>query len=120
MDRTRIRTTAGVLAVCFMALISAYAQGDKVKVKGLITARTGETIVLKTTDGAAVTVLLDDDTKVQQPTGLIGARKKQMSAAVLVPGLKVSVEGTSQDATHVLANSITFDKNDLQTAEMIQ
>ena len=47
-------------------------------------------------------------------------RKKQMSAAALIPGLKVSVDGTSQDATHVLAKSITFDKDDLQTAEMIQ
>jgi len=47
-------------------------------------------------------------------------RKKQMSAAELIPGLKVSVDGTSQDATHVLAKSITFDKDDLQTAEMIQ
>jgi outer membrane protein OmpA-like peptidoglycan-associated protein len=99
--------------------MSAYAQGDKTKVKGLITARTGDTIVLKTTDGSSVTVLLDDDTKVQQPKGL-GMRKKQMSAAVLIPGLKVSVDGTSQDATHVLAKSITFDKDDLQTAEMIQ
>jgi outer membrane protein OmpA-like peptidoglycan-associated protein len=43
-----------------------------------------------------------------------------MSAAVLIPGLKVSVDGTSKDATHVLAKSITFDKDDLQTAEMIQ
>ncbi len=43
-----------------------------------------------------------------------------MSAAVLIPGLKVSIDGTSQDATHVLAKSITFDKDDLQTAEMIQ
>jgi OOP family OmpA-OmpF porin len=43
-----------------------------------------------------------------------------MSAAALIPGLKVSVDGTSQDATHVLAKSITFDKDDLQTAEMIQ
>jgi outer membrane protein OmpA-like peptidoglycan-associated protein len=99
--------------------MSAYAQGEKTKIKGLITARTGDTIVLKTTDGSSVTVTLDDDTKVQQPTGL-GIRKKQMSAAVLIPGLKVSVDGTSQDATHVLAKSITFDKDDLQTAEMIQ
>ena len=37
-----------------------------------------------------------------------------------MPGLKVSVDGTSQDATHVLAKSITFDGDDLQTAEMIQ
>jgi outer membrane protein OmpA-like peptidoglycan-associated protein len=115
-----MRIIAGLSAACLVASISAYAQGEKAKVKGLITARTGETIVLKTTDGTAMTVVLDDDTKVQQPKGLIGARKKQMSAAVLVPGLKVSVDGTSQDATHVLAKSITFDKDDLQTAEMIQ
>jgi OOP family OmpA-OmpF porin len=102
-----------------VALLSAYAQGEKTKVKGLITARTGDTIVLKTTDGSSVTVTLDDDTKVQQPKGL-GIRKEKMSAAVLIPGLKVSVDGTSQDATHVLAKSITFDKDDLQTAEMIQ
>src|SRR6516225_8970010 len=109
----------GILAVCFVLLTSVQAQ-DKVKVKGLITTRTGETIVLKTTDGNTMTVVLNDDTKVQQPKGLIGMRKKEMSAAVLIPGLKVSVDGTSQDATHILAKSITFDKGDLQTAEMIQ
>lgn len=119
MRSNRTRIIPGLLAICFLALLSAYAQGDKVKVKGLITDRTGETIVLKTTDGTT-TVILDDDTKVQQPKGLIGARKKQMSAAVLIPGLKVSVDGTSQDATHVLAKSITFSGDDLQTAEMIQ
>ena len=114
-----MRIFVGLVAVCFVALLSVYAQGEKTKVKGLITARTGDTIVLKTTDGSSVTVTLDDDTKVQQPKGL-GIRKEKMSAAVLIPGLKVSVEGTSQDATHVLAKSITFDKDDLQTAEMIQ
>lgn len=119
MASKRMRILVGLLAVCFVALLSAYAQGEKTKVKGLITARTGDTIVLKTTDGSSMTVTLDDDTKVQQPKGL-GVRKKQMSAAVLIPGLKVSVDGTSQDATHVLAKSITFDGDDLQTAEMIQ
>jgi OOP family OmpA-OmpF porin len=119
MHSKRIRIMVGLLAVCFVALLSANAQGEKTKVKGLITARTGDTVVLKTTDGTSVTVTIDDDTKVQQPKGL-GVRKKQMSAAVLIPGLKVSVDGTSQDATHILAKSITFDKDDLQTAEMIQ
>jgi len=114
-----MRIVVGLLAVCFVALLSAYAQGEKTKAKGLITARTGDTVVLKTTDGSMMTVTLDDDTKVQQPKGL-GIRKKQMSAAVLIPGLKVSVDGTSQDDTHVLAKSITFDGGDLETAEMIQ
>ena len=119
MHSKRIRIIVGLLTMCFVALLSANAQGDKTKVKGLITARTGDTIVLKTTEGSSLTVTLDDDTKVQQPKGL-GVRKKQMSAAVLMPGLKVSVDGTSQDSTHVLAKSITFDGDDLQTAEMIQ
>jgi len=119
MNNKRMRIIVGLLTACLVALLSANAQGDKTKVKGLITARTGDTIILKTTDGGSITVTLDDDTKVQQPKGL-GVRKKQMSAAALIPGLKVSVDGTSQDATHVLAKSITFDKDDLQTAEMIQ
>jgi outer membrane protein OmpA-like peptidoglycan-associated protein len=109
----------GLLTLAFAAWMPVHAQGDKTKVKGLITGRTGDTLVLKTTDGTNVTVTLDDNTKVQQPKGL-GMRKKQMSAAVLIPGLKISVDGTSTDATHVLAKSITFDKDDLQTAEMIQ
>jgi outer membrane protein OmpA-like peptidoglycan-associated protein len=109
----------GLLAVFFVASLSANAQGEKTKVKGLITARTGDMLVLKTTGGGTMNVLLDDDTKVQQPKGL-GIRKKQMSAAVLIPGLKISVDGTSQDDTHVLAKSVTFDGDDLQTAEMIQ
>src|SRR5215471_10767235 len=119
MRSKALRIAVGILAVFFVVLTSAQAQ-DRVKVKGLITTRTGETIVLKTTDGNAVTVVLDDGTRVQQPRGLIGVRKKSMSAAVLIPGLKVSVDGTRQDATHILAKSITFDRNDLQTAEMIQ
>jgi OOP family OmpA-OmpF porin len=121
MHSNRRRIVTLVLAVCFLALMSAnaVAQGEKAKVKGLITNRTGETLVVKTADGE-VTVTLDDDTKVQKPKGLIGARKKEMSAAVLIPGLRVSVEGTSSDPTHILAKSITFDSDDLNTAQEIQ
>ena len=119
MHNKRLRIVVGLLTVCFLVRMPAYAQGGEIKVKGLITSRTGEAIVLKTTDGNNVTVILDDYTKVQQPKGL-GMRKKDMSAAVLMPGLKVSVDGTSQDATHILAKSIKFDGDDLQTAEMIQ
>ena len=118
MRNKRMRIVVGLLAVCFVALLSAYAQGEKTKVKGLITARTGDTIVLKTTDWKQDDRYVSSMTtpRVQQPKGL-GIRKKQMSAAVLIPGLKVSVDGTSQDATHVLAKSITFDGDDLETAE---
>jgi len=101
-----------------VALPPGQAQ-DKAKVKGVITTHTGETILVKTSAGATVTVLVDEDTKVQQPTGL-GLRKENVSKALLIPGLRVSVDGTRQDSTHVRAKSITFHKVDLQTAELIQ
>jgi OOP family OmpA-OmpF porin len=119
MQSKRMRIIIVGLLTVFLTVVSTYAQDDKIKVKGLITARTGDTIVLKTTDGTSVTVTLNDDTKVQQPKGL-GLRKEKMSAAVLIPGLKVSVDGTSQDPINVLAKSVSFNGDDLETAEMIQ
>src|SRR5215467_4112620 len=113
-----LRVAAGILAGCFVVLPPSLAQ-DKAKVKGLITTHTSETMVLKTSEGTTVTVIVDEDTKVQQPKGL-GLRKENVSPALLIPGLKVSVDGVRQDSTHVRAKSITFHKVDLQMAEVIQ
>ena len=117
MSKKRQTIGTSLLAVCFLVAASAFSAAQNVKVKGMISGRTGETLILSTPDGNT-TVVLDDSTKVQQPKGL-GMRKKQVSAAVLIPGLKVSVDGTG-DSTKVTAKTITFDASDLQTAEMIQ
>lgn len=118
MGSKGLRIAAGILAVGFVALTPAQAQ-ERVRVRGLITTRTEETIVLKTREGTAVTVAFDENTRVERPKGL-GIRKERMPSATLIPGLRVSVNGTRQDATHVRATSISFNKNDLQTAETIQ
>jgi OmpA-OmpF porin, OOP family len=114
------RTVPVVALMCCLAVGLAYGAGvgEKTKLQGLITGRTGETLVVKTADGN-VTVVLTDDTKVQQPKGL-GVRKKQMSAAVLIPGLKVSVDGVGDAQSRVVANTITFSGNDLEMAESVQ
>ena len=44
----------GLLAVCFVALLSAYARDEKTKVKGLITARTGDMTALSDRPGPVV------------------------------------------------------------------
>lgn len=118
MGSKGLRIAAGILAVGFVALTPAQAQ-ERVRVRGLITTRTEETIVLKTREGTTVTVAFDENTRVERPKGL-GIRKERMPSATLIPGLRVSVNGTRQDATHVRATSISFNKNDLQTAETIQ
>jgi OOP family OmpA-OmpF porin len=120
MTRKYGKIVGYLVLLCCLTAGSVYGRGDgeKVKIRGLITTRTGETLTVKTQDGGSVTVVLTDDTKVQQPKGL-GLRKKQMSAAVLIPGLKISVDGVG-DAQTVTAATINFNQDDLQLAETIQ
>src|SRR5271167_451915 len=121
MNGIRRRIFPCVVLLCCLGAGAAYgvSNGDKVKIKGLITTRTGETLTVKTADAGNVTVVLTDGTKVQQPKG-IGLRKKQMSAAVLIPGLKISVGGIGDAQSRVTAKTINFDADDLQLAETIQ
>jgi outer membrane protein OmpA-like peptidoglycan-associated protein len=120
MQNRKTRIGYAALVLC-LAVGMAYgaSNGEKVKVQGMITGRTGESVTIKTTDGSTVTVVLNDDTKVQQPKGL-GLRKKQMSATVLVPGLKISVDGVGDAQSRVVAKTINFNSDDLETAEAIQ
>ena len=106
---------ASLMALFFLASVSAFGQ----KVQGMITTRTGETLIVKS-GGTNVTVVLTDDTKTKDDRGLFGLEKQYMSSVVLIPGLKVSVDGTSDDQGRVIAKTITVDGDDLETAEMIQ
>jgi OOP family OmpA-OmpF porin len=108
-----------VLCCLMIGLAYGASNGEKVKVTGLITTRTGETLTMKTAAAGNVVVVLTDDTKVQQPKG-IGLRKKQMSVTVLIPGLKISVDGVGDAQSRVTAKTITFNADDLQLAETIQ
>ena len=117
-----IRRWSIALAVllCWMTLGSMHGIdiGEKVKLRGLIVGRTGETLTVKTAH-ANVTVVLTDDTKAQKPKGL-GLRKTQMSFTALIPGLKVSVDGVGDAQNRVVDKTITFSGDDLRTAETIQ
>ena len=108
-----------LMALVFLASLAAFgASGDKAKVKGMIISRTGETLIVKTSEGN-VTVILADDTRTKDNVGLFGWGRKEMSSVVLIPGVKVSVDGVSNDQG-VAAKTITVDGDDLETAEMIQ
>jgi OmpA-OmpF porin, OOP family len=120
MCRTRRCTAVFAVVLCWMAVGWLYGadNSEKVKVRGLITGRTGETLTVKTADGN-VTVVLTDATKVQKPKGL-GLRKTQMSFTALIPGLKISVDGVHDEQSRVVASTITFGGDDLRSAEAIQ
>jgi OOP family OmpA-OmpF porin len=97
------------------------AQSAKgVKEEGVIKVRDGDTMILQTSDSPNLKVLLTSDTEVGQVQGLMQARRKEMSMAALIPGLKVKVEGTHNDQGELVAASVSFKGNDLERAETIQ
>jgi outer membrane protein OmpA-like peptidoglycan-associated protein len=108
------------MAVCFLALVSASGD-DKTKtttkIEGIIISSSGETLIVTTPEGDKATVLLRDDTKVQQ-RGVFS--QKAMPTSVLIPGLKVSAEGTNDDQNRFVATEIDFQGGDLETAQEIQ
>ena len=119
MNRRTI--VVSLTALLFLASASVLqASGDKTKVKGMITSRTGETLIVKSAEGSSVTVVLTDDTTTKDDKGLFGLDKQHLSSVVLIPGLKVDVDGTSDDQGRIVAKTITTDGDDLETAEMIQ
>jgi len=110
----------GLTGLLVLASVSVFgATGDKTKAKGMIFSRTGETLQVKTAEGN-VTVVLTDETKTKDDKGIFGLDEQQMSDVVLIPGLKVDVDGTSDDHGRVVAKVITVDGDDLETAEMVQ
>jgi OOP family OmpA-OmpF porin len=120
MQRKRITLLFGSAAICLLATASAFgADGEKTQVKGVIASRTGETLVVSSSSGK-VTVILTDETKTKDNKGVFGLRKEYMANTVLIPGLKVQVDGVSDAEGRVTAKTITVDGDDLETAEMIQ
>jgi OmpA-OmpF porin, OOP family len=114
-----MRVTAIVVNLVTLCLVTLAFGADKAEVKGMITSRTGETLLVQT-DNGSVTVVLTDDTTTKDDKGLFGLEKLQMSNAVLIPGLKVDIDGTPGEQGRVVAKTITVDGDDLESAEMIQ
>ena len=117
MQRKQIAVS--LMTLFFVASLAFGAAGEKAKVKGTIITRTGETLIISGPDGKT-TIVLTDDTRTKDDKGLFGLDKQKMSNAVLVPGLKLKVDGTSDDQGRVVAKTITVDGDDLEAAEMIQ
>jgi OmpA-OmpF porin, OOP family len=103
-----------------LALMSPIAAAQSVKVEGIVKARNGDTMIIKSSGSPDLAVLLTDDTKVGQIQGVFQARRKDMSMAALIPGLQVKVEGTYDDQKQLVAKSVAFKGNDLEDAEKIE
>ncbi len=110
------------MVICLLgwAWVSALGAAADAETRGMIISRTGETLILSTSSGEKVTVVLTEQTVTKDDRGLFGLDKEHLGSTVLIPGLKVKVDGTADDQGRIVAKTITTDGDDLETAEMIQ
>jgi len=108
-----------VVSSMALLLLAATAVGAQTKVKGMISGRTGETLIV-TTDSGKVTVVLTEATKIKDKRGLFGLQEDVLAPTVLIPGLKVSVDGRNLVEGRVVAKTITVDGDDIESSQMIQ
>jgi OmpA-OmpF porin, OOP family len=106
-----------IAAVCFLGCVTV--AGASAQTRGIIESRSGDTFVVNGAEGKT-TVLLTDTTTTKDDRGLFGLDKQHLGFTVLIPGLKVKVEGSPDGQGRVVAKTITVDGDDLETASMIQ
>jgi OmpA-OmpF porin, OOP family len=95
---------------------SAMTKGPEIK--GIITARSGDKLMVTSPDGTRTVVFIDASTKIKGGGGLFGGGKK-LGADSLLNGLPVTVR-TMQAGPVLLASQINFKGGDLRTASMIR
>jgi outer membrane protein OmpA-like peptidoglycan-associated protein len=98
--------------------LKTYELGKRDKVKGLILARAGDTMKLRTEKGTVI-VYLTDETDITSPKGLLKMRTKERNVTHLLPGLRVEVEGAGDSKGRLVADKISFDSDDLKVAQQI-
>ena len=121
MTKHSLERSLALIAILSLTIsLSKAVKADSIEVEGLIESRNGDAMILKTQDSPRLTVLLTDDTKVGQVQGVLKVRRKEMSMAALIPGLRVKVEGTHNSNNELVATTVSFKGNDLERAESIQ
>lgn len=100
--------------------LGVMAFAKSAKLEGQIKSHEGDTMVVQTSGSPNVTVLLKDKTQVKEVHGLLKLGRKNFSANDLIPGLRVSIQGTYNEQQQITASVIKFDREDYQDAKAIQ
>ncbi len=119
-ERNNARVAFFAAASLAMVLLLSGIAAAQSKIQGVINGRNGPTMTVQTQDMGNVVVVLNDGTDVEDVSGLFHARRKEMGVTVLEPGLQVQVQGSYNAQNQLVADRITFNGKNLQTATDIQ
>jgi outer membrane protein OmpA-like peptidoglycan-associated protein len=97
------------------------ANGEKAKIKGLVTSRDFDTntITVRDENGVSTVVQLSDATRVKQKGGFFGGGRSYPQTSIL-RGLRVEVEGRGNGSGQLSATRVEFSGTDLRVAQSLE
>lgn len=91
-------------------------QGEKQKVQGVVSLRTGDSFKVRDINGAETTVLLTSATKVTSH----GFNKKEFAVTYIMKGLRLQAQGKGDAEGNLVADWVRFDEQDLRSAQALE
>jgi OmpA-OmpF porin, OOP family len=91
-------------------------QGEKRKIQGVVSLRSGDTFKVRDVDGAETTVLLTSSTKVTSH----GMSKKGYEVTYIMKGLRLQAQGKGDGEGNLVADWVRFDEQDLRSAQALE
>lgn len=95
--------------------LQSVPNGAKMKFKGVVVSRDGDTFTLRDRNRADYQVLLTDDTSIKANGGFLRFGKKYPSTDIL-RGLIIEVEGRGDRQGQLVADKIRFNESDMRAA----
>lgn len=93
--------------------------GQKYKIKGTIVAKDDQnTFVVRDTVGVDTRVVIEPNASIKSKGGFLSSGDR-FPVTALVRGTMIEVEGRGDASGNVSVSKVRFDKNDLETAQMI-
>ena len=116
---SRTMSLAAALAAVLALSSASAADGDKSKIKGLITSVQGDTIVVKDANNAEQTITLSPTTTYKKTKGLTGVVHEKVQQGALMPGLPVTVDAVAA-GSGFNATEVSFKSEDFRTAQQVE
>jgi outer membrane protein OmpA-like peptidoglycan-associated protein len=95
------------------------ANGQKMKIKGVVTRRDADTFTVRDNNGVDTVVRLTDRTSVKSNGGFLRSGNNYATTNIL-RGLNLEVEGRGDAAGQLAADKIRFNESDLRVARTVE
>ena len=95
------------------------SNGEKMKIKGVVTRRDADTFVVRDANGVDTTVRLNDRTSVKTKGGFLRGGTNYGVTSIL-RGLNLEVEGRGNAAGELVADKVRFNESDLRVARTVE